>query len=165
VTDDGTPLDEAQCRRLFDLPGTSGAPSDMPAAGADILRNQHDRRRGALLEEASERNGTWFELEMDKLDKWAEDRRTSLKGELDELDQALKEAKKAARTAPTLPEKLERQKQARTLETKRDEAWRAYDQASREVDRQKDALLDEISRRLEQKLEQEPLFSLRWRLV
>jgi superfamily II DNA or RNA helicase len=165
VTDDGTLLDEAQCRRLFDLPGTSGAPADMPAAVTDILRSQHDRRRGALQEEASERNGTWFELEMDKLDKWADDRRTSLKGELDELDQALKEAKKNARTAPTLPEKLERQKQVRTLETKRDEAWRAYDQASREVDRQKDALLDEISRRLEQKLEQEPLFGLRWRLV
>lgn len=165
VTDDGTPLDEAQCRRLFDLPGTSGDPADIPATVADILRSQHDGRRGALLEEASERNGTWFELEMDKLDKWAEDRRTSLKAELDEVDQALKEAKKAARTAPTLPEKLERQKQARTLETRRDEAWRAYDQAGREVDRQKDALLDEISSRMEQKLEQEPLFGLRWRLT
>jgi ERCC4-related helicase len=165
VTDDGTPLDDAQCRCLFDLPGASGAPADMPAAIAATLRNLQDRGRSALLEEASERNGSWFELEMDKLDKWAQDRRTALKAELDELDEALKEAKKAARTAPTLPEKLERQKQVRSLETKRDEAWRSYDQASREVDRQKDALLDDISRRLEQKLEQEPLFGLRWRLV
>jgi ERCC4-related helicase len=165
VTDDGTPLDETQCRRLFDLPGASGAPAAMPPPVADILRKLHDQRRGALLEEASARNGNWFELEMDKLDKWAEDRRTSLKAELGELDEALKEAKKAARTAPTLPEKLERQKLARTLETRRDEAWRSYDQASREVDRQKDGLLDEISRRLEQELEQDPLFGLRWRLV
>ena len=52
----------------------------------------------------------------------------------------------------------------RTLETKREEAWRAYDQASLEVDRQKDALLDEISQRLEQRVEQEPLFTLRWQL-
>jgi hypothetical protein len=64
----------------------------------------------------------------------------------------------------TLPEKLERQREARGLERKRDEAWRAFDQASREIDRQKDALLDEISQRLEQKLEQEPLFTLRWKL-
>jgi hypothetical protein len=99
------------------------------------------------------------------IDRWAEDRRTSLKAELAELDDALKEAKKAARLAPTLPEKLERQRAARTLEAKREEAWRAYDQASREIDRQKDALLDEIGQRLEQRLEQEPLFTLRWYLA
>ncbi len=45
------------------------------------------------------------------------------------------------------------------------EVWRAFDQASRDIDRQKDALLDDISRRLEQKLEEKPLFTLRWRLL
>jgi hypothetical protein len=78
---------------------------------------------------------------------------------------ALKSAKKAARLAPTLPEKLDRQRTSRTLEAKREDSWRAYDQASREIDRQKDALLDEISRRLEQRIEQEPLFALRWHLA
>ena len=42
---------------------------------------------------------------------------------------------------------------------------RAYDQTSRDIDRQQDALLDEISRRLEQRIEQEPLFALRWHLA
>jgi hypothetical protein len=53
----------------------------------------------------------------------------------------------------------------RKLETRRDEAWRNYDDASREIDRQKDALLDEISHRLAQKTEQATLFTLRWRVV
>ena len=123
------------------------------------------RRLQEILEEITTRNGHWFDTEMDKLDRWAEDRRDSLKAELADLDEALREAKKAARLAPTLPEKLERQRAARTLEGKREEAWRDYDQASREVDRQKDALLDEISRRLEQRIEQEQLFALRWKLV
>jgi hypothetical protein len=122
------------------------------------------RHRQELLDETTVRNGRWFDTEMDKLDHWAEDRRASLKVELAELDEALKEAKQAARLAPTLPEKLERQRTARTLEAKREEVWRAYDQASRDIDRQKDALLDEISRRLEQKTESETLFTLRWSL-
>jgi hypothetical protein len=117
------------------------------------------------LEETTTRNGRWFDSEMDKLDRWTEDRRATLKGELAELDDALKEAKKAARLAPTLPEKLDRQRAARTLEAKREDTWRAYDQASREFDRQKDALLDEISRRLEQRIDEEPLFALRWHLA
>ena len=36
---------------------------------------------------------------------------------------------------------------------------------SRDVDRQNDALVDEISRRLEQKTECSELFTLRWRVV
>jgi hypothetical protein len=165
MTDDGAPLDDAQCRRLFDLPGTTGEASLPSDAIVTTLRAAHHRRRDLLLQEATARNGNWFDIEMDKLDRWSEDRRASLKTELADLDEALKEAKKAARTAPTLPEKLERQRESRSLETKRDEAWRAYDEASREIDRQKDALLDEISRRLEQTIEQEALFTLRWRLA
>ncbi len=163
--DDGTTLDEDQCRRLFDLPGSQGAPSEIPAPIAATLDETQQRRRQVLLEEMATRDGRWFDTEMDKLDHWAEDRRDSLKAELAEVDEALKEAKKSARLAPTLPEKLERQRAARTLEGKREEAWHAYDQASREIDRQKDALLDEISQRLEQRIEQKPLFALRWKLI
>ena len=137
----------------------------MPTSTLTALDEARARHWQELLDETATRNGRWFDTEMDKLDRWAEDRRVSLKAELAELDDALKEAKKAARLAPTLPEKLERQRTARSLEGKREEAWRAYDQASREIDRQKDALLDEISRRLEQKTESEVLFALRWSLV
>ena len=64
----------------------------------------HATRPPELLEETTGRNGHWFDTEMDKLDRWAEDRRDSLKAELAELDEALKEAKKSARLAPNLPE-------------------------------------------------------------
>jgi superfamily II DNA or RNA helicase len=165
ATDAGEPLDDVRCRRLFDLPATMERTCSVPEAVGAALAEAHARRQRELLEEVATRNGRWFDLEMDKLDRWAEDRRASLKATLDELDEALKAAKKAARLAPTLPEKLERQREARVLEGKRDVAWRAFDQASREIDRQKDALLDEISQRLEQKLEEEePLFTIRWRL-
>jgi ERCC4-related helicase len=164
-TDDGMPLDETPCRRLFDLPAQQDAPCSIPPVTAAALDAAQERHCQALLEETTTRNGHWFDTEMDKLDRWAEDRRASLRAELAELDEALKDAKKAARLAPTLPEKLERQRAARALETRREEAWRAYDQASREIDAQKDALLDTISQRLTQQLEHEPLFTLHWQLV
>ena len=165
LADDGTVLDEAQCRRLLDLPGSQGALCPMPAPISATLDDVLARRRQEILEELTARNGRWFDTEMDKLDRWAEDCRNSLKTELSEFDEALKEAKKAARLAPTLPEKLERQRAVRTLEAKREEAWRDYDQAGREIDRQKDDLLDEISTRLEQRIEQKTIFVLRWNLL
>jgi len=166
VSDAGDTLDEAQCRRLFDLPGTvSGLRLDVPASVASTLADNGARRREELLAQVTERNGRWFEAEMDKLDQWAEDRRASLRANLDELDQALKDAKRAARLAPTLPEKLERQRAARALEGKREAAWRAYDQACREVDQRKDGLLDSISQRLQHRVAVEPLFTIRWTLT
>jgi len=165
ITDNGGTLDEAECRRLFDLPGKEQSGTDVPERTINALGEATSLRRQELLDALAAKNGYWFDTEMEKLDRWAEDRRVGLKTELEELDQEIKETKKAARLAPNLPEKLERQRELRKLETKRDEAWRSYDEASRETDRQKDALLDEVSRRLEQKTEQETLFTLRWQVV
>lgn len=164
VTDAGAALDETQCRRFFDLPAKAAGHATVPQGTAQMLAAALAARKAEIIDETSARNGRYFDIEIDKLDRWAEDRRASLKAELDELDEALKEARKAARNAPNLPEKLERQRAVRGLEEKRDKAWKDYDAAAREVDRQKDALLDDISRRLNQKVEEKPLFSLRWSL-
>lgn len=165
MTDDGQVLDEVQGRRLFDLPGTENGRPKIPQSVATRLKEIAVDLQQQIFDDIAARNGQWFDSEMDKLDHWAEDRRNSLKTELDELDQQIKETRKSARMAPNLPEKLKQQRELRKLEAKRDEAWRDYDAASREVDRQKDELLDEISRRLEQKAEQHTLFTLRWRLT
>jgi len=166
-TEDGVPLDSTQCQRLFDLPGQQPKAFDIeiPAAVLARLQALQSDRQKALLEEMTARNAHWFDIEMDKLDRWAEDRRASLKVELEELDDAVKETRKAARLAPNLPEKLERQRELRKLEGNRDAAWRSYDEASLELDRQKDAVLDGVSKRLEQCSEAENLFVVRWCLI
>ncbi len=164
--EDGTPLDTTQCQRLFDLSGRQRDASsiEIPATAFAKLQALQLDQQHALLEEMTSRNANWFDVEMDKLDHWAEDRRASLKVELEELDDSVKETRKAARNAPNLPEKLERQRELRKLEAKRDTAWHNYDEASRELDRQKEALLDEISHRLKQLTNQENLFIIRWRI-
>ena len=165
LTDAGTMLDEAQCRRFLDLSGKVGSPATVSATVQQRLDDALTVRRQEMLDTTAVRNGQWFDIEFEKLDRWAEDRRATLKAELDELDQQIKETKKAARLAPNLPEKLELQRKLRGIETKRDEAWRAYDAASREIDRQKDTLLDEVSRRLQPATECETLFTIRWSLT
>ena len=107
------------------------------------------------------RNGRWFESEIEKLDRWAEDRRTSLKAELAEIDEASKRPRKPPVSHRPF-RKTGGQRSARALENKREEAWRAYELASRDIDRQKDALLDEVSHRLELQVEQKVLFAVRW---
>jgi hypothetical protein len=157
-------FDADQCRRLFDLPAKVVGPAD-PGPLASQLDRRLDVDRAELLDQLGSKNGAWFDGEMDKLDRWAEDRRSALKAELDQLDAALKDARREARIAPNLPDKLECQRRVRTLEGRREEAWRAYDNASRDVDKQKDELLDQLSKRLEQQAEMEHLFMARWELT
>ncbi len=165
IEDDGEMLDESQCRRLFDLNGTVGSSIEPSTKIRGLLNEGLTRRQNELLTAMAAKNGEWFDTEMDKLDRWADDRRAALKAQLQDLDEAIKETKKSARLAPNLPQKIEFQRKLRNLETKRDEAWRAYDVASRDVDNQKDGLLDEISKRLEQKSYCTELFTIRWKVT
>jgi hypothetical protein len=165
IDDGGEVLDDVQCRRVFDLPATSDGAASLPDVVAQKIKEISARTQANTLEEMGTRNARWFDTEIEKLENWAEDRRATLKAELDELDDALKAGRRSARTAPTLPEKLERQREVRKLETRRNEAWRAFDQATRDLDKQKDSLLDDIAKRLEQQVQTETLFTIRWRLV
>ena len=162
LQDDGTALEPEQCRRLFDLSGIASErlllqPPEQIAAEIEARRREH----AAIVEQ---RNAGAFDKEMEKLDRWGDDQRVSLKTALTDLDDAIKTNKKEARLASTLPEKLEFEKLRRTLESKRDEAWRAYDEAARTVDNKKDALLDDIAARLKQSESLHELFTIRWHL-
>jgi hypothetical protein len=165
VLDDGTVLDVGQCIRLLELPGEAGGDAIVSEATGSILDKARADSEQPILEALAIRNGGWFDVEMEKLDRWAEDRRQTLKAELSDVDDRLKELKKAARVAPSLPEKLERQRDVKRLEVRRDEAWRGYDRASQEVDRRKEDMLDEVSRRMLTYVERNELVTVNFSVI
>jgi lysyl-tRNA synthetase class I len=162
VTDDGYELDAEQARRLFSL---TASVSQGCAISAGDVEGVYNRLKNTILNDISERNAIFFEEEMDKLNRWAEDKRKSLKFTLKEYDDRLAELKKKARLAPNLPEKIELQKKIRNLDKKRDHAWKEYDAAAREIELLKDELIDRVEARLQQEIEEETLFTVRWRLI
>ena len=99
---------------------------------------------------------------MDKLDRWAEDKRTGLKAVLREHDDTLKSLKRDARQAASLPEKLALQKQIKQVEAAREEAWRGYDAEAREVETAKDGLIDDVESRLAVDESVDRVFSIRF---
>jgi hypothetical protein len=74
------------------------------------------------------------------------------------------EFKRQIRAAGTLPEKVALQKQARGLETRRDEAWRSYDAAAKDIETEKDRLLDSVEARLSQTVSEDILFEIRFEI-
>jgi ERCC4-related helicase len=162
LQDDGTALESEQCRRLFDLSGQ--ASERLLLQAPTQIRSEIEVRRREHAAVVEQRNAGAFDKEMEKLDRWGDDQRVSLKTALTDLDESIKVSKKEARQAPSLPEKLALEKSRRLLESKRDEAWRAYDEAARAVDDKKDVLLDDIAARLKQSESLHDLFTIRWHL-
>ena len=130
-----------------------------------FLKKQCDNKKAQIIEQIGAKNGAYFEIELDKLDKWGEDKRNSLRLILKDLDDRIKELKKLARLAPNLPEKLPLEKERRQMEGKRDEAWREYDNAARDIEEKKDQLIDEIEKKLKQDISEQELFTIRWKIV
>jgi adenine-specific DNA-methyltransferase len=135
-------------------------PYDVGFALADAIKAQQtDIRRGI-----SERNARFFEAEADKLDGWADDLKVGLERELKELDRQIKEARRAATVALTLEEKLAGQKAVKTLESERSAKRRSLFDAQDKIDEQRTQLIAQIEGKLEQMIDVQPLFTIRWRV-
>jgi superfamily II DNA or RNA helicase len=158
VTEDGRTIDPKAARRLFDLPARQLR--DGVVAVSPAVETVLDGQREAILAAVAEQQAVWFDEEMEKLDHWAEDRRAGLKFELKDLDDQLKDLKKQIRQTGNLPDKLALQRQAREIETRRDVAWKSYDEAARGIEVEKDGLLDRVEAQLAQAATTEVLFIL-----
>lgn len=164
--DNGSLLDRDQCLRLFSIHVESTRSESHPSTSiTDLLEKDLKRQQSEALQDVGARNTNYFELELEKLDKWGEDRRNSLKVTLKELDDQIKEIKKLGRLAPNLPEKLKLEKERKKLEGERDQAWHDYDGAAKVIEKNKDDLIDAIEKRLNQQLYEDHLFTLRWSII
>lgn len=163
VDAEGNSLSPEQCYRLFSLDANvlSGE------SAVDMAKTQElfNKRRGEILKNIDVRNSTFFDEEMDKLDKWAQDKKKTLRENIKDIDENIKELRRQARTAPNLPEKVKIQKQIKGIESKREALWKELDDACREVDKKKESLIDDVEKQLGQKVSEQELFTIKWEVV
>jgi len=166
ISEDGLVLDKEQCERFFSLPATlNEIEYNTPTQIRTGINEELQSKSAIILGDIGVRNAQFFDTELEKLDLWGEDRRNSLKVTLKDLDQQIKDLKKQARTAPNLPEKLKFEKERKKLENERDTAWREYDGAAKEIEQNKDKLIDQVEQRLKLDIKEESLFFIKWQLI
>ncbi|HEU4367657.1 MAG TPA: hypothetical protein VFV05_05435 [Methylomirabilota bacterium] len=165
VRDSGEPLDAEACDKLFGVSGhTQGAVSVAPEAEAQ-LRRQTAAERQALLDRVTARNGRFFEEEMEKLERWADDLKEGLERDIKDLDADIRTARRDARVEGSLEAKVAAQRRVRDLEAERNRKRRALFEAQDEIDRRKEEVITGVEARLRQKVVEEPLFTIRWRVA
>ncbi len=165
--EDGSNLDQEQCQRLFSLPAEikEKAPLDKLADAKQKFKSMLHAREQEIVEAITERNGTFFDAELEKMDKWAEDVKESLEMELKKLSIDIKAKKTEAKKILKLEDKVKAQRQIKDMEKKRNTMRHDLYQMQDEVDERKEKLIAEIEGRLRQKIESCELFLIKWRLT
>ncbi|MFN7014124.1 MAG: helicase-related protein, partial [Bacteroidia bacterium] len=102
VDENGSALDPEDCQRFFSLPISNdidynSASLAIPYEALDLIKELNHTQQLEVINTNKYRNSEYFNDEMEKLDKWAEDVKNSLMTELKELDKEIKFRKTEAR--------------------------------------------------------------------
>mgnify|MGYP000216966315 CR=1 FL=1 len=165
VTDEGDIMDSDTCAKLFGVAAELGLETVMPEDIAASLKKGIATSTDQIIHDVTTRNHQYFEIEMDKLEIWADDLKHGLERELKELDREIKAVKKEARQVADLEAKVALHKKTKELERKRNDKRRKLFDAQDEIDERKDGLISQIEARLKQSVTARPLFAIRWRVV
>jgi len=157
-------LDAGWCDRLLNLPARVGQVTTISEESSEQLETLLARQHAAKLAEIEARNSEYFEEEVDKLDRWADDMKLSLENDIKQLNVEIKTVRKEAKTKVVLAEKLEAQKRIKSLEQQLHSKRRQLFDAQDEIDNQRSRLIDDIERQLQTSTDRDTLFTVRWQL-
>ena len=162
VDEHGEMIEPEIARKLFSLSAEIRAEVSTAHDTKELLNNLEHSRIQDILSKIAERNTQFFDNEVEKLDKWAEDIKESLELELKKLSKDIKTAKTEARKILKLEEKVKAQRQIKDMERKRNGMRQNLFQLQDEADERKEKLIEEIEGRLRQKIKTGELFMVKW---
>ena len=164
-TEDGEQIDQETAQRLFSLSAiennTIEKTEEIRIRAEEII---YHLKQNVITENAT-RNRDFFDVEMDKLDQWADDMKISLEKEIRDLDAEIKLRKAEAKKLLNLEAKVKAQRVIKELEKKRSEKRQVLFSAQDDIDEKKENLLTDIEKMLNQKIKQEELFTIKWSII
>lgn len=165
IDDAGNHIHPETCEKLFSFPGEVREIVDLPehidGRLIDICAGQQE----SVLNDITERNSKFFDDEIEKLERWADDLKHGLESELKVLDAEIKQIAKDAKMSRPLEEKVALQRQKKELEAERNKKRRELYQAQDEIDDKKEELIAGVEEKLQQEISKTVLFDVRWQVV
>ncbi|EOG9708986.1 SNF2-related protein [Vibrio cholerae] len=166
-TDNGQLVDSEACKRLFSLGATVNNTRDC----ADVhtlpvdLTAQKNRQVEAKLAEVMDQNNALFEVERDKLEKWAEDKMFAAEEALRDTKAQIKSVKRDSRHALTVEEQKLNQEKLQKLERQQKRQRMEIFDIEDEIADKRDELIAALEARMKQKTEVTELFTIRWQVI
>ena len=161
-TDEGKQLDQESMEKLFLCEAEAKASIVISESVIGRLSAEAERSATVTVNASLERNNRHFQEECDRLDRWADDMVNAAEKALSDTKEQLKVLKRQSRQAPTLQEQHEIQQNIAKLERERHRQQQEIFKVEDEIMAKRDALIDELEKRLTPKTAVESLFTIRW---
>jgi SNF2-related domain/Helicase conserved C-terminal domain len=163
MTDQGQSLDQETCEKLMDTVATSDlAEVQIPSSTTQRLQAESKRHAEATVAHSLETNNKHFIEARDRLDRWAEDMELSAEQALKATKEQIKVAQREARQATTLAEQQTIQERIAKLERQKRRQQQEIFDVSDAIQDKREALIDELTRRMTQRVNTEHLFTIAW---
>lgn len=163
-TDEGKPLDNETCEKLFSCMATE-TPTTISNEIVSRLQQEAQRHANASISKSLEANNGYFNEAREKLEQWADDKVLAVEKNLRDTKEQIKAIKREARHATTLQEQKAIQENIKQLEQKQRKQRQEIFQAEDEIFAKRDELIDHLEKRLTQNTQRESLFMLRWQVI
>ena len=165
IDESGNPVDGEIAKKLFSIAARDAKATTVSPEEKTKLDELENQTIAMVSGRIAERNSEFFDNEVDKLDKWAEDMKKALELDLKKLDVDIKISKTNAKKILNLNEKLKAQRGIKDMEKKRNEMRKKLYEAQDDVEGRKEKLIGQVEAQLKQKSKLESLFTIRWRVV
>ena len=162
-TDSGEIIDEENCKKMFLLDAKEESINDEPSEESIsfILANLKD----STIKSIKKRNAKFFDDQIDKIEKWAKDRKNSLSVTLKDIEEEIEEKKKLSREAVEPEEKFKYYNEVRDLEKKQGKLQMEFYNSRTKIDDEKDTLISQMTESIHQEITETELFTIRWNLL
>jgi len=162
IDDSGVNLDQETIEKLFNCIGYTQEEISIPEQIDKRLDVDSERHVRSTIARNLEENNKHLSEACIQLDKWAEDMEKAAAKEMDDTKRKISDIRRKVRLAPTMQEQADLQAELKKLETLRRRQQQMIFEVEDDIAEKRDSLVEQLTRRMEQKTERETLFTIRW---
>lgn len=165
IDQNGKNLDQETVEKLFSCIGTDSGIVALPSSIASRLDADSERHIQATITRNLEENNKHLSEACIQLDKWAEDMEKAAAKEMDDTKRKISDVRRKVRLAETMQEQSELQEELKKLEKLRRRQQTKIFEVEDDIANKRDNLVDQLTKRMEQKTEIQTLFTIKWTIA
>jgi superfamily II DNA/RNA helicase len=164
-TDDGTELANEVCKRILELPVDAKSAYQLTSLERNLMTDKREKHKDLLLEALQAKDTEYFQLEVDKLHKWAEDKILASEKELKDVKAKVKEINRDSKKTSSSEALLKMQTELRELERKKKRLRQEIFEVEDEIEERRDDMINSIKAKMFKAINESSIFTIKWKLV
>lgn len=164
-TDAGTELSNEICKRILELPVDAKSSYQLTSSESNLMTDKREKHKDLLLEVLQTKDTEYFQLEVDKLHKWAEDKILASEKELKDVKSKIKELNRDSKKTSSSEALLKMQTELRDLERKKKRLRQEIFEVEDEIEEKRDEMINEIKAKMLKAINESSIFTIKWKLV